>query len=314
MKLYKYMSMSTFNSFAKSHSLRLTKSYSQNDPFEFKLSQNDLEKFLLSPEKQHEFEEFVNMSGCISMSGDKSNIYMWSHYSDNHRGVMAEFTFDENDPKSLFFGNANVWQGSHIENPTGFYYGHINYKKTRPFHNFNGDLNRVIETLYFCKSEDWDKEFEYRFIIPFTEVTEILLTRKGMNEISEIPVAGRLIEEIPGKDDNEIYRFKVTGLSISYLLGTGQCDVLHKIWRHEGPDCLFLLKMDIGKLSGLYFGCKSSTDDYFRENDVSDSDYFNGKFYSFFNEKINGFYQAYPDENEFRINFKPAEIIENTKS
>ncbi|WP_374705042.1 DUF2971 domain-containing protein [Andreprevotia sp. IGB-42] len=43
---------------------------------------------------------------------------MWSHYADSHKGVVIGFNFDEKSPKSLFYGSANIYEGSHTENPT----------------------------------------------------------------------------------------------------------------------------------------------------------------------------------------------------
>lgn len=305
MKVYKYMSMDIFKAFEKNNTLRLTKSHSQNDPFEFSLSYIDLHNLYKKSEYKEDFTEFMNMSGCVSMTTDKENIYMWSHYADNHKGVMIEFTFDENEPENLFLGSANVYKNSPIKQPTGFLHAPVDYKKSRRLETSNGDLENIINTLYFRKSKAWDKESEYRFILPFTETREILLTQKGLDTLLENIELDGFKERFVNNNENEKYIFKIDALSVNHLLTIKCIHILHKIWKTESTECIFVVKMNTDKLTGIYFGCRSDVNQCGIKNDTS---YFDGKFYSVMNDSIQGIYQAEVDANDFKLNFSPAII------
>lgn len=302
MKLYKYMTMDNFIKFQKNKALRLTKSHSQNDPFEFLLNSDDLNSLFRNENGKQLLMKHINMSGCVSMSVNKDSIYMWSHYSDNHRGVCVEFTISENEPKSLFNGGANVYQGSYIKSPTGFFSSSVSYDNSRRVivnNESRGNLlEEAIRTIYFLKSKDWDKESEYRFILPFVEACEIFLTEKGLKEIlSRIDFEGF---EVIFVECIESGKYVINGLNLTILISCGYVHVLHKIWEMEGNDCIFLVKMNIDKLTGIYFGCRSELN---KCGDINDLSNFNGKFYSLIDDAMCGVYKASVDKNEFKLNF-----------
>ncbi|WP_157831374.1 DUF2971 domain-containing protein [Prodigiosinella confusarubida] len=207
------------------------------------------------------------------MSTTKESIYMWSHYADNHKGVLLEFTFDEGDPKSLFFGMGNVFENSHIKSPSGFQCGPVEYQSSRVISKSSNKLNDIISKSYFIKSHNWDKENEYRFILPFAEYWEILFTSKGLKKaLHNIKFEGfeqRFINE----NSNDKYPFKINGLSLSFLLGNNHITTLSDIWENEGDDCIFVVRVNYDKLTGIYFGCKSniSGNSYIPENFFTNS-------------------------------------------
>ncbi|HDL6704097.1 TPA: DUF2971 domain-containing protein [Yersinia enterocolitica] len=296
MKVYKYMSMKNYEKFVKNKTLRLTKAHSQNDPFEFLLSTTYLDGLFNSNDGKKNFNDYLNMSGCISMSTTKESIYMWSHYADNHKGVSLEFTFDESDPKSLFFGMANVFENSHIASPSGFQCGSVVYQRSREVSKKINNLNDILSKSYFIKSDDWDKEYEYRFILPFAESCEILFTPEGVKKaLHNIKFEGfeqRFINE----NSNKKYPFKINGLSLDFLLGNNHITTLSEIWGNEGDDCIFVVRVNSDKLTGIYFGCKSN---------INGNSYIPENFFSKLDGSIHGVYKASADDDEFKLNFTP---------
>ncbi|WP_193588436.1 DUF2971 domain-containing protein [Yersinia hibernica] len=236
------------------------------------------------------------------MTTDKENIYMWSHYADNHKGVMIEFTFDENEAESLFHGSANVYKNSPTKPATGFYHAPVNYKKSRRTKTSNGDIENIINTLYFRKSIDWDKESEYRFILPFTESHEVLLTQDGLdNLLKHIDFHG-FKEQFIKSNDSKGHIFKIDSSGISELLKPHHLNIFHEIWKLEGSDCMFVMKMNTDRLTGIYFGCRSNIN---KCEHINNTSYFDGRFYSLRSDSIRGIHQASVDDNEFKINFSP---------
>jgi len=83
--------------------------------------------------------------GIFSLSKTKNNILMWSHYADNHKGIVIEFNLQE-DP--CFF-----------QPPF-----EIKYEKSyEPINFYANRYENVIQNLTF-KSSDWSYEKETRII------------------------------------------------------------------------------------------------------------------------------------------------------
>jgi len=94
----------------------------------------------------------IKSAGILSLAEDPSNLLMWAHYSDDHKGVCIEFERHENN----LLGNEEATKK-------------VNYTKYYPsisksaFLKANGldHFRRVLWT----KSEQWRYENEWRTII-----------------------------------------------------------------------------------------------------------------------------------------------------
>jgi len=84
--------------------------------------------------------------GILSFSESNSNILLWSHYADKHRGLCFEFKSSNNSP---FFGVS--WP--------------VQYKENYPLYKFvEIDREQIIPELLLIKSIDWKYEKEWRII------------------------------------------------------------------------------------------------------------------------------------------------------
>lgn len=96
-------------------------------------------------------DEIQKMSGMVqgvlSLSATCTNVLMWSHYCDSHRGFVIEF--DRNHP---YFGR-------HIHQ--------VKYTVERP--KFDPNLTRHDGALFQTKSKDWEYEQEWRRYEAFVE-------------------------------------------------------------------------------------------------------------------------------------------------
>ncbi|WP_305405797.1 DUF2971 domain-containing protein [Photobacterium leiognathi] len=163
-KLYKYLSEDVALKFIENPILRVTQHWDLNDPFECLLAQSD--KTFLNDIKNeglsNHMENFMSLHGIISLSETPDNLLMWSHYADNHKGAVIEFTIDENYPFDLF----NV---CHIPMSSDAILRKVNYRKNR-----KSPLNNSLEDLrnhyYLTKSDEWIYEKEYRYIFPITSM------------------------------------------------------------------------------------------------------------------------------------------------
>ncbi|WP_321468238.1 DUF2971 domain-containing protein [Halarcobacter sp.] len=185
MRLYKYMSTKKYIKDGKERNplkyifedktLRFSSPIEFNDPFEFKYSIKNL-----NPSESSELNEIVNCLntndklhyatldyslksiGTLCLSGEKDNILMWSHYSDNHRGIVLEL-----DAEHDFFKNKlNNYELKIL--PYGL--KKVNYVEDRLIFE---DLSAFMdEKFYLTKNIIWKYEDEYRMTILLDEVDD----------------------------------------------------------------------------------------------------------------------------------------------
>ena len=88
-------------------------------------------------------DHIVDSIGTLCLSGNATNILMWAHYADAHKGVCLRFK-----PQSRFFLRA---QKINYSEP---------YPTTRIFDDHLARMNAIILT----KSDDWAYEEEWRVL------------------------------------------------------------------------------------------------------------------------------------------------------
>lgn len=89
----------------------------------------------------------------LCLSKIKDSLLMWSHYADNHRGVVLEFKASS---KESIFNQAKkvIYSKS---------FAKFNFKEMRD------DSNSVIDKYVLTKNIDWNYEEEWRISIPLTD-------------------------------------------------------------------------------------------------------------------------------------------------
>ncbi|QUM85459.1 DUF2971 domain-containing protein [Moritella sp. 28] len=90
--------------------------------------------------------------GICSLSKYRDNILMWSHYADNHKGFVVEFSLDLNDERMV--NNPEFcFGGNYVE------YSHDMPVKVVGTNNFTDYYRQFL-----VKSQDWKYEQEYRVL------------------------------------------------------------------------------------------------------------------------------------------------------
>ncbi|PMH28639.1 hypothetical protein BCU71_19980 [Vibrio lentus] len=88
--------------------------------------------------------------GVCCLSSRPDNILMWSHYADNHRGLLVEFTTDQN-------------QVGVVTNPEYYLTSWpIKYTENMPTRSLRVRDFDAVQEQFLCKSEDWAYEKEHR--------------------------------------------------------------------------------------------------------------------------------------------------------
>lgn len=90
-------------------------------------------------------QENIPTYGILSLSKRCKNISMWSHYSDNHKGLVFELNIKED----LDFFNS---------------FGMVNYKNEYELLSYAKDNREELIKLFLTKYTDWEYEKEVRII------------------------------------------------------------------------------------------------------------------------------------------------------
>lgn len=103
------------------------------------------------------FDEYRKELGVLCLSKNPENILMWSHYANNHKGIVYEFKNDlfknTDSVTNSFNGNDNK-----VIYPNNKSYELLSYTKTG-----KGKEEQFAKEL-LTKAKDWEYEKEYRMI------------------------------------------------------------------------------------------------------------------------------------------------------
>lgn len=97
----------------------------------------------------------INQLLTVSMPERKdprTNILMWSHYADSHKGFVIEF-------------RADFVEGVKLEK--------VEYSDIRHVVTFEDIDENNFDNIFFRKSSDWEYEQEYRAVLPLSNASEI---------------------------------------------------------------------------------------------------------------------------------------------
>ena len=100
-------------------------------------------------------EEIDSMAGILSLAAIRDQTLMWSHYADGHRG----FCIGIDSQKLLHFAERLSYVGIHLLVDKVRYYDEP--PKLNPYKMTDA---QVFMTKWFCKSQEWSYEQEYRVL------------------------------------------------------------------------------------------------------------------------------------------------------
>ncbi|MGR2663099.1 DUF2971 domain-containing protein [Chromobacterium haemolyticum] len=122
------------------------------------------------------FFRFPELVRVFCASTRCNNSLMWAHYAAQHSGFCVAYSVEELMKSTVYRFQDNsenvVLKGCML-------HGSIDYFESPPqissetvvkFYESKGKdgtaLNDIIDTVFYCKSKDWEYEQEYRFAIP----------------------------------------------------------------------------------------------------------------------------------------------------
>ncbi|MEA3226776.1 MAG: DUF2971 domain-containing protein [Planctomycetota bacterium] len=114
---------------------------------------HDIETLIEAMRKQDEKGHREN-AGVLSLSEKWSNILMWSHYADSHRGICIGFDFT----KLLFVFNGTPFPALAVKYPELNDYPLWEY--------LDDDHGAIFNKQYLTKALDWEYEREWRVVLP----------------------------------------------------------------------------------------------------------------------------------------------------
>jgi len=94
----------------------------------------------------------IEKIGVFSMSSDYKDIIMWSHYANEHKGLV--FELDKNECTSFF--EQKIIGKRTLSN--------ITYENNYELLSYFNDIEREAKTLLTYKYKSWEYEKEYRII------------------------------------------------------------------------------------------------------------------------------------------------------
>lgn len=181
--------------------VRISPRSALNDPFEIRPSLEALSKYAKAHLKEslskEEMKKFLNSNyenmfrihggapvfnnyGVFCLSETRTNLLMWSHYANSHKGMVVGF--DVTHP--IF----NQKLGS-AENHYGIEVGGIHRVM---YSNYRATESVDATDWYLLKSDEWIYEKEHRLVLPLTQCDKVI--RKSVGGENEVELTKR--EEI----------------------------------------------------------------------------------------------------------------------
>lgn len=210
-----------------------------------------------------EFDEL----GILSFTEDYNNPLMWSHYADQHRGIVIEFDFSipffvgsikEVNGKKCRFGESYL--ADFYESPEK-----VNYRRDMP--NFERPelsapdsieqyhWEKFKKAILFTKANDWIYEKEQRIVVRLIDADVIICNYSTFIEevcVKDPSIKIEMLEngrmKIIYPDEYEMHEYM------------GDESLKHEIFfrsKEPGLEPIYLFKINPEAISGVYFGCKA---------------------------------------------------------
>lgn len=273
--LYKYMPLR--QEFFSDPLLRLTQPYSLNDPFDSKPTKeairkkiafmtdnmgegasfvSDEEITLKHGDTRKYLETELHKFGIISLTENPHNLLMWSHYANEHNGIVIAisnsedtFSFSKDGIKSSRIGEKKAVR--------------VRYDNNRPSKDIPDEcIFSIYEDEFFrhfalIKSDSWMYEKEHRFLIPITESDVAILNFN--NEIYSIDEFEGYLRKRKIDFSNVGSKYIFENENINFPINN-----LAKVMNDNNiksmGSLLFFKRLMPSAIQSIYFGCRVSNE------------------------------------------------------
>ncbi|MFG0732283.1 DUF2971 domain-containing protein [Photobacterium damselae] len=307
-KIYKYMPLR--KEFFDNFLIRGSQKYALNDPFELRPSSGVAQKIFA----ENSYFDFA----VVSLSETNNNLLMWSHYADQHRGIVVEldmshelFTNYIPFPVTKYDDNLDAEVLDEEENRKRSSINAGTVQRVR-YNSHRPSLTKFEDILehFLVKSDEWIYEKEHRIILPLVTADRIIVHESHLPDIEFYAESPEVLEqEYIG---NGMYMINLKDPLLEEASRLIYCDdeyidkedlvlafvdhVINEYLRKisEDPRTIFLYQLDPYAIKSVYFGCKVDQQDKQYVIDLINK---NG----FRHIKL---YQAEVNDRRFELNFK----------
>lgn len=269
-KIYKYMPYR--REFFSNFCLRASQRGVLNDPFELSPAQDLIDKILrdgLGDDFFEQAEQFssdrnFNEVGVISFTENYNNLLMWSHYANEHKGIVIEFDYEKlND-----YFNYKLSMSDTVER--------VLYNRER-YSLLQKDV--CVKDLLLAKSDDWIYEKEHRILPKLRKADAVRVDRELFEQLHEF-YGNHYVNlfSIVSEDEYSI-TFKVNPVEYEHFDnqekdGNSTDDneemkfspsetILNEIYGSLAvvPSSVFLFQLPADCISAVFVGCRASSVD-----------------------------------------------------
>ena len=185
-------------------------------------------------ELRNNWDEFIGEYRVLSLTAEKDNILMWSHYADYHQGAVLCFDFS-NDPqfsniKKVEYDKDGKQLSNFVDNMFKLFTNYL-VNSSKPVDQVLSSVDSLIEhpkfsnilsvffdsklmPFFFLKKKDWNYENEFRLVLNKHKTNDGFLTFKN-ESLKEVILGAKcqydmqngIIETIQKKfSDAQVYR------------------------------------------------------------------------------------------------------------
>lgn len=201
--------MSKPRNFFEEGFIRLSQPSALNDPFEAAFCQKSLDELASHLDESSSwdlefgelnFSQYVNLRmhhiGVISFTENKENLLMWTHYANEHKGIVAGVAhIPQNGSifENLFKCNAlisSAWdeewsQFNGVPKPVSYRKG-LRYRNDKFDYDYSNisveGADRVLYEVFLQKSDEWIYEQEHRVVLRLEQSDKVIIP--DLNTIS----------------------------------------------------------------------------------------------------------------------------------
>lgn len=286
--------------------LRLTPPSALNDPFDSKPTKIGIEKKtnfffddgetlgkpkVYGPDLRQSYENRLRTGlddfGVISLTEDPYNLLMWSHYGNEHKGVVVSILCDS----STFVFHSQYTENCGVSKKIP---ERVIYSNRRPGHEMPDNAiyeyfeNNFYTHFAMTKGNDWIYEKEYRYLMR-TDEADVGIVESQNQEWIEKKHDGIVVTHIR----NNSYKVEASLKSSKQYL---KLMLLVYQGRGEISDVKLFKRISKKSLTGIYFGCRVSDDDILRVREkIKNQD--------FFSQSI-ALHRSVESQDRFEINFE----------
>jgi hypothetical protein len=274
--------------------IRASQRSALNDPLEAQYCIDSLRRLFVALEYS---KKMVNYSlkvvktlleevGVVCLTETRDNLLMWSHYADNHKGLVLRFRFNSMTNEGIFNSLFPI-ESCYDAGPCaqGFFEGNfepVKYRKQPKFRidtfdrsysfDHNVDVLNIVTGILLQKSDEWIYEKEHRSVLHLRQSDRVL--------VPEYKGASKKIHTCLQNLDEFLARMEVVDKHAFYTKVVEVNQILHvfDLFRIEDsdlraslasylkdlasiPDVIYLFKLDESVIAEIILGARSHPKD-----------------------------------------------------